>query len=239
MVLAKADGQWRIADAGDFPADAKRVEQLLERLGGLRTGTPVATSASARARFKVAEREFERRWQVGGLGFVYAYPDMTSDPQVNKHATDFVHRKIAEKVKKPEVAARLVPSEYPIGGRRLCVDNGYYETFNRDNVTLVDLRTEPLLGMTRALGVEYADKGIRVNAIAPGYIETQIVEDYWQTFPDPAAERQRVADIQPPKRLGRPEEIAATAVFLASDEAPFLNAEVIVVDGGRSAVFHD
>jgi NAD(P)-dependent dehydrogenase (short-subunit alcohol dehydrogenase family) len=96
-----------------------------------------------------------------------------------------------------------------------------------------------LLGMTRALGVEYADKGIRVNAIAPGYIETQIVEDYWQTFPDPAAERQRVADIQPPKRLGRPEEIAATAVFLASDEAPFLNAEVIVVDGGRSAVFHD
>jgi NAD(P)-dependent dehydrogenase (short-subunit alcohol dehydrogenase family) len=96
-----------------------------------------------------------------------------------------------------------------------------------------------LLGMTRALGVEYADRGIRVNAIAPGYIETQIVADYWQTFPDPEAERRRVSDIQPPKRLGRPEEIAATAVFLASDEAPFLNAEVIVVDGGRSAVFHD
>ena len=96
-----------------------------------------------------------------------------------------------------------------------------------------------LVGMTRALGVEYADRGIRVNAIAPGYIETQIAADYWQTFPDPEAERRRVADLQPPKRLGRPEEIAATAVFLASDEAPFLNAEVIVVDGGRSAVFHD
>jgi NAD(P)-dependent dehydrogenase (short-subunit alcohol dehydrogenase family) len=96
-----------------------------------------------------------------------------------------------------------------------------------------------LLGMTRALGVEYADRGIRVNAIAPGYIETQIVADYWQTFPDPAAERQRVADLQPPKRLGRPEEVAATAVFLASDEAPFLNAEVIVIDGGRSVVLHD
>lgn len=96
-----------------------------------------------------------------------------------------------------------------------------------------------LLGMTRALAIEYADRGIRVNAIAPGYIETQIVEDYWQTFPDPEAERRRVADLQPPKRLGRPEEIAATAVFLASDEAPFLNAEMIVVDGGRSVVFHD
>ena len=94
------------------------------------------------------EREFERRWRIGGLGFVYTYPDMTSDPEVNRHASDFFRRKIAEKVRNPEVAARIVPTEYPVGGRRLCVDNGYYETFNRDNVTLIDLRTEPLVGMT-------------------------------------------------------------------------------------------
>jgi NAD(P)-dependent dehydrogenase (short-subunit alcohol dehydrogenase family) len=96
-----------------------------------------------------------------------------------------------------------------------------------------------LLGMTRALGIEYADRGIRVNAIAPGYIETQISFDYWNTFPDPAAERRRAAELQPPKRVGRPEEIGWTAVFLASDEAPFLNASCITVDGGRSVVFHD
>jgi NAD(P)-dependent dehydrogenase (short-subunit alcohol dehydrogenase family) len=96
-----------------------------------------------------------------------------------------------------------------------------------------------LLGMTRALGIEYADRGIRVNAIAPGYIETQISFDYWNTFPDPAAERRRAVELQPPKRLGRPEEIGWTAVFLASDEAPFLNASCITVDGGRSVVFHD
>ena len=96
-----------------------------------------------------------------------------------------------------------------------------------------------LLGMTRALGIEYADRGIRVNAIAPGYIETQIAIDYWNSFADPAAERQRAYDLQPPRRIGRPEEIGWTAVFLASDEAPFLNAECIVVDGGRSVVYHD
>ena len=96
-----------------------------------------------------------------------------------------------------------------------------------------------LLGMTRALGIEYAARGIRVNAIAPGYIETQIVADYFNDFADPAAERRRTADLQPPKRLGRPEEIGWTAVFLASDEAPFLNAECIVVDGGRSVLLHD
>ena len=96
-----------------------------------------------------------------------------------------------------------------------------------------------LLGLTRALGVEYAARNIRVNAIAPGYIETQLAIDYWQTFPDPAAERQRTYDLHPPKRIGRPEEVAMTAVFLASDEAPFINAATIVIDGGRSVLYHE
>jgi NAD(P)-dependent dehydrogenase (short-subunit alcohol dehydrogenase family) len=96
-----------------------------------------------------------------------------------------------------------------------------------------------LVGLTRALGIEYAAKGVRVNAIAPGYIDTPIAEAYWATFPDPAAERKRAEDIHPPKRIGRPEEVANTALFLASDEAPFINAETIVIDGGRSALYHD
>jgi NAD(P)-dependent dehydrogenase (short-subunit alcohol dehydrogenase family) len=96
-----------------------------------------------------------------------------------------------------------------------------------------------LLGLTRALGIEYAELGVRVNAIAPGYIETQIAIDYWNTFPDPAAERKRAYDLHPPKRIGRPEEVAMTAVFLASDEAPFINAACIVIDGGRSVLYHD
>jgi NAD(P)-dependent dehydrogenase (short-subunit alcohol dehydrogenase family) len=96
-----------------------------------------------------------------------------------------------------------------------------------------------LLGLTRALGVEYAARGVRVNAIAPGYIETQIAVDYWNTFADPAAERRRAYDLHPPKRIGRPEEVAMTAVFLASDEAPFINAACIVIDGGRSVLYHD
>ena len=96
-----------------------------------------------------------------------------------------------------------------------------------------------LLGLTRALGVEYAAEGIRVNAIAPGYIETQIALDYWATFPDPDAEKQRAYDLHPPRRIGTPAEVAMTAVFLASDEAPFINAECIVIDGGRSVLYHD
>lgn len=96
-----------------------------------------------------------------------------------------------------------------------------------------------LIGLTRSLGIEFAAEGIRVNAIAPGYIETEIARAYWAGFPDPEAERKRAMAIHPPGRIGRPEEVAMTAVFLASDEAPFINAETIVIDGGRSALYHD
>ena len=96
-----------------------------------------------------------------------------------------------------------------------------------------------LLGLTRALGIEYAPKGIRVNAIAPGYIETQLNVDYWNGFADPHAERQRAFDLHPPRRIGQPIEVAMTAVFLASDEAPFINASCITIDGGRSVMYHD
>jgi NAD(P)-dependent dehydrogenase (short-subunit alcohol dehydrogenase family) len=96
-----------------------------------------------------------------------------------------------------------------------------------------------VVGLTRALAIEYAARGIRVNAIAPGYIETPIATEYWNTFPDPVAERRRAYALHPPRRIGRPEEVGWTAVFLASDEAPFINAATIVIDGGRSVLYHE
>jgi NAD(P)-dependent dehydrogenase (short-subunit alcohol dehydrogenase family) len=96
-----------------------------------------------------------------------------------------------------------------------------------------------VVGLVRALGVQYAAQGIRVNAIAPGYVETELAQQYWTTFRNPEAERARVCRLHPTGRLGRPDEVAMTAVFLASDEAPFINATTIQIDGGRSAVYHD
>ncbi len=96
-----------------------------------------------------------------------------------------------------------------------------------------------VLGLTRALGIEYAAKQVRVNAIAPGYVETQLTHDWWNAQPNPADAREATLALQPMKRIARPEEVAMTAVFLASDEAPFINATCITVDGGRSALYHD
>lgn len=96
-----------------------------------------------------------------------------------------------------------------------------------------------LIGLTRSLGIEYAPRGVRVNAIAPGYIATPAVEAHWQTFDEPATAKARIEALLPPGRLGKPEEVAMTVVFLASDEAPFINASCLTIDGGRSVVYHD
>ena len=93
-----------------------------------------------------------------------------------------------------------------------------------------------LIGLTRALAVEYAARGVRINAICPAYIETQVNQDYWATFPDPEAERQRAAGLHPVGRIGRSEEVAGPALFLASEDSSFISGEALMVDGGMSNV---
>jgi NAD(P)-dependent dehydrogenase (short-subunit alcohol dehydrogenase family) len=89
-----------------------------------------------------------------------------------------------------------------------------------------------LLGLTRSLALEYADHGVAVNAISPGYMMTPLTQAYFDEQDDPAAFRAKAEDSQPVKRLGRPEEVAAVAVLLASDEARFIVGANLVIDGG-------
>ena len=92
--------------------------------------------------------ELERRWRHGGLVMWETFTDVLSDERANQVAADFVREKIREKVKDPELAEKLSPEGYPYGAKRICVDTDYYETFNRDNVSLVDLNEEPIEQVT-------------------------------------------------------------------------------------------
>ncbi|KXF78143.1 short-chain dehydrogenase [Paramesorhizobium deserti] len=100
------------------------------------------------------------------------------------------------------------------------------------------LAKHALLGMTKSLGLEYASKNIRVNALAPGYVATQKVIDYWNSFPDPEAAKAETMKLHPGGRIASPEEIAMAAVFMISDECPFMNATCLTVDGGLSVQQH-
>ena len=96
-----------------------------------------------------------------------------------------------------------------------------------------------LIGLTRSLGIEYAARGIRVNSISPGLILVPRIEAWFAAQPDPDAARRAQAELLPPRRIGTPEEVAYTALFLASDEARFINATDILIDGGRSQLYHE
>ncbi|TWB58070.1 NAD(P)-dependent dehydrogenase (short-subunit alcohol dehydrogenase family) [Rhizobium sp. ERR 922] len=100
------------------------------------------------------------------------------------------------------------------------------------------LAKHALLGMTKSLGIEYASKNVRVNALAPGYVATQKAIDYWNSFPDPEKARAETMKLHPGGRIATPHEIAMAAVFMVSDECPFMNAACLTVDGGLSVLQH-
>ncbi|KQV87679.1 SDR family oxidoreductase [Pelomonas sp. Root1237] len=93
-----------------------------------------------------------------------------------------------------------------------------------------------LIGMTKALGIQYAAHNIRVNSISPGLILSERVVEWLANSPEDA---KRQVELLPPKRVGEPIEVAYTALFLASDEARFINATDILIDGGRSQLYHE
>ncbi len=94
------------------------------------------------------ERAYEARWAQGGTAFLATFSDVMRSREANETAAEFVRSRIRATVRDPAVAEALCPREYPLGTRRLCVDTRYYETFNRDNVTLVDVKASPIEEIT-------------------------------------------------------------------------------------------
>jgi cation diffusion facilitator CzcD-associated flavoprotein CzcO len=123
-------------------------------------GTKSALETSPEER----QREYEKRWQHGGLGLPGAYADIFFNKKANDTAAEFVRSKIRRIVLDPIIAEALLPRHYPLGTKRLCVDSGYYETFNRKNVTLVNARATPIEEITHT-GVHTSHGKYRLDSI--------------------------------------------------------------------------
>jgi cyclohexanone monooxygenase len=108
-------------------------------------------SVSAEERNEV----FESAWG-NYIALLSTFNDIAINPDSNELVAEFVRNKIRAKVKDPEVAELLAPKDHPIGTKRICIDSHYYETYNRDNVTLVDVKTNPIETIT--------PKGLRTTA---------------------------------------------------------------------------
>ncbi len=134
----------------DYPA-------LREQARHMRTG--VLTDPNDQSALAVSEvdrlRVYEERWAAGGTKFMAAFSDLISSQQANDTAAEFVRNKIRATVHDPAIGELLAPKNHPIGTKRICVDTDYYGTFNRDNVSLIDVRATPISEIT--------DRGLRVG----------------------------------------------------------------------------
>jgi cyclohexanone monooxygenase len=108
--------------------------------------------------------KYQARWQRGGLTFMAVYNNLALDKAANDTAAGFVREKIAEIVKDPQTAKLLQPNNHPIGSKRICIDTDYFATFNRPNVTLVDIKSNPIEQIT-ANAVRTGDKDYEVDAL--------------------------------------------------------------------------
>ena len=145
------------------------------RTSARESGSGIPIEPPTRSALEVGEQErleaFEARWaRGGGTAFGSTFTDISTNAEANATAAEFVRTKIYELVEDPNVAEMLCRQDYPIGTKRLCVDTGYYETYNRENVHLVDVRTHPIEAVTATgLRTSAADYALDAIVFATGY----------------------------------------------------------------------
>ena len=128
-------------------------------------GFPPPVQSALEATAEERQAAYEAKWNEGGsISFLYAYNDLLVNKAANDTASEFVRDKIRSIVKDQTTAELLAPKDHPIGTKRLCLDTNYYETYNRDNVTLVDVRASPIQEIT-ANGVKTAAAEYELDAI--------------------------------------------------------------------------
>jgi cation diffusion facilitator CzcD-associated flavoprotein CzcO len=129
-----------------------------------------ATQSALEVTPEERQKRLEERWEIGGFGMLGVFTDVITNLEANNYVADFVRTQIAGLVRNPDTAALLMPRDYPIGSKRICIDTEYYETYNRENVTLVDVRKSPIEEITPGgLRTKDAEYELDVIVFATGF----------------------------------------------------------------------
>ncbi|MBT3534281.1 MAG: NAD(P)/FAD-dependent oxidoreductase [Rhodospirillaceae bacterium] len=129
------------------------------------SGYPPPKNSALEVSAEERDAAYEAKWAEGGsISFLYAYNDLLVNKEANDTASEFVRNKIRATVRDQKVAELLAPKNHPIGTKRLILDTDYYETYNRDNVTLVDARSAPIEAIT-ADGIRTTEAEYEFDAI--------------------------------------------------------------------------
>ena len=145
----------------DYPARRRAAYDTPFAIGGYPRPTKSALEVSEEER----NAAYESKWQEGGsISYLYTYTDLLTNKAANDTASEFARNKIRGIVKDRATAELLAPKDLPIGTKRLCLDTGYYETYNRPNVTLVDARSDPIAEITPS-GLRTGKQSFELDAI--------------------------------------------------------------------------
>jgi cyclohexanone monooxygenase len=166
--------------AQNVPLDAERQREVKADYPARRQKARVSRAGfpldpPQRSALEVTHEErtqvFEAGWQSGGVGSLNgAFKDLATNPEANETVAEFVRDKIRQIVKDVGTAELLTPRDYPFGTKRLCVDIDYFETYNRPNVTLVDVRRAPIQEITpHGLRTSDAEYSLDALVFATGY----------------------------------------------------------------------
>jgi meso-butanediol dehydrogenase / (S,S)-butanediol dehydrogenase / diacetyl reductase len=214
-------------------AEGVALVEEVESAGGV--AAFVRADAAARADSERLVAECVERY--GGLDVLFCNAGVTLPKLLTDSTEEEIERVLRVNLVGPMYAARAaIPIMLRAGGGTIL--------FTASKTGIVAQRDSPaycaskggLVLLAKALALDYATQGIRVNALCPGIIDTPMLQRFADAMPDPAAAWAEYAAAQPMARLGTPEECAAAALWLVSDDASFVTGVALPVDGGFTAM---
>lgn len=151
------------AEVADIKANYAERRRMSWRSGG---GSPHVAHPKLTMEATAQERReaFEKRWELGGVLFSKTFSDQMTSLEANEEARRFYEAKIRAVIDDPAVAEALIPDDHPIGTKRICTDSNYFETFNRPNVTLVNVRKTPIESIDES-GINTTDTHYDIDAL--------------------------------------------------------------------------
>jgi cation diffusion facilitator CzcD-associated flavoprotein CzcO len=150
-------------DVAEYKANYAERRRLAWRSGG---GSPHIAHPKLTMQATAEERReaFEKRWELGGVLFSKTFSDQMTNMAANEEARKFYEEKVRAVIDDPDVADLLIPTDHPIGTKRICTDTTYFQTFNRPNVNLVSVRKTPIESID-ATGINTSDAHYDLDAI--------------------------------------------------------------------------
>ncbi|MFC5179411.1 SDR family NAD(P)-dependent oxidoreductase [Nocardioides taihuensis] len=211
--------------------DLDDVVQAIEAVGGKAVAQRCDVSQEADVEALVATAE-----GLGGPHAMVAQAGAMHEGTLESTAPEQWDRFLSVDVRGSYLCARAaIPRMRKLGGGSIVLMSGTYAYMPEYAIAVQAAAKGAIMSMTRAIAVEVGPDNIRANCIVPGYIETPMVTNWANMHADPDAARAAAAGLHALRRIGKPEEVAAMALFLCSDESSFSTGHPYHVDGGLAA----